>query len=138
MSERLTEANLAAIREHQQMLIEPGSCRQTMRECLRIDMPRLLAEVDALRFDRCNQLAAAVTNHKRIVELEAENVALSVKLDQCQSDWMAAIEERDEALDDVAELRAEVARLQRQIEGHCERIAAQSALLSRRAEKEQA
>jgi hypothetical protein len=36
--------------------------------------------------------------------------------------------ERDEA-------RAEVARLQRQVEGHCERIFKQSELLSKRAEK---
>jgi hypothetical protein len=36
--------------------------------------------------------------------------------------------ERDEA-------RAEVARLQRQVEGHCDRIARQAELLSRRAEK---
>jgi hypothetical protein len=34
-----------------------------------------------------------------------------------------------------AELEADVARLQRQVEGHCERIVKQSELLSRRAEK---
>lgn len=35
------------------------------------------------------------------------------------------------------ELEAEVKRLQQQIMGHCDRIAAQSELLSRRAEKEE-
>lgn len=35
---------------------------------------------------------------------------------------------------DVAALVAEVRRLRAQVEGHCERIAAQSAILSRRAE----
>ncbi len=37
---------------------------------------------------------------------------------------------------DVLALVAEVRRLRQQIEGHCARIAAQSELLSRRAEKE--
>jgi hypothetical protein len=36
---------------------------------------------------------------------------------------------------DVPALRAEIARLQRQVEGHCERIAAQAELLSKCAEK---
>jgi hypothetical protein len=36
---------------------------------------------------------------------------------------------------DVPALRAEIARLQRQVEGHCARIVAQSELLSKRAEK---
>jgi hypothetical protein len=38
-------------------------------------------------------------------------------------------------LDRIIVLEAEVERLQRQIVGHCERIAKQSDLLSRRAEK---
>jgi hypothetical protein len=68
--------------------------------------------------------------------LHAENEAGRVLrlLDTCRDDWQGAIEERDEALDRVEELEAEVAALRKQVEGHCDRIARQSELLTRKAE----
>lgn len=71
-------------------------------------MPRLTAD-DLARY-RADYRQCGVT----VVPLLAEIDALAA--------------ERDAA-------RAEVARLQRQVEGHCDRIARQAELLSRRAEK---
>jgi len=62
-------------------------------------------------------------------------LAAESKLDVCRDDWQAAVEERDEAIGRAEEAEAEAARLRKMVEGLSERVAQQSELLSRRAER---
>jgi seryl-tRNA synthetase len=54
---------------------------------------------------------------------------------ECGKTVVPLLDEIDALTAERDEARAEVARLQRQVEGHCERIFKQSELLSKRAEK---
>lgn len=80
-------------------------------------------------FIECRQTGREyVSPQRRIEELEKENARLTVQVE-------LGMQVMSDSANRETEMEAEVKRLQDQVQGHCQRIAKQSELLSKKAER---